>query len=155
MQRGSIGARRGPARAGRELGLPILAAPLLALAFAAGPSAIVAAPPARQELRDTLKQMWDSLDSVSFRCEEQTIDGSGRPRVDLGLSRYEITFASQGRRSFLLTAVRPRGEEVIENWRADGRRTYAVVPKVGVPGAMDRAVISNQQDPPDHYTLRG
>ncbi len=142
--------QQGEDRSGSALAKTSLMAALILLAVM--PAIAGAAPLDRKALRDTLKQMWDSLESVAYRCEEQTLDDKGKRRDDLGYSRWDIVLASGGRRARTLTAVRPGGEEIMDRWREDGRRQYGFTPSPGANGKVDRLGISNQENTAENYT---
>ncbi len=111
--------------------------------------------PSRQELRETLKLLWDSLDSVSVRCDEWDLDESGQRDALQGFSRFDLLFASGGRRTFRLSTVRPEGDKTSESWseswREDGRRTIGIIYDPGSQHKIKQVVIRNQVNTADNY----
>jgi hypothetical protein len=105
----------------------------------------------RKTVRDALKQLWESLDTVEFRCDEFNLDRDGRPRRDDGFTRYYIAIGSNGQRAVTVTAVRPEGERIALNFREDGRRSVGVDVLPGKPAAVDKVCISNQQNTREDY----
>jgi hypothetical protein len=87
-----------------------------------------AAPLDRETVRKTLKQAWDSLETVQFRDEEFGLDASGAPDRSNGFTRIDFALGSGGRRSVVITAVRPTGEESVFDLHEDGRRSLGAVP---------------------------
>ena len=109
-------------------------------------------PPDRKALRDTLKQLWDSLESVAYREEDHNLDDKGKLNDDLGYTRYDVVLASGGRRAITVTAVRPKGEEIIGRNREDGRLSYGFTPSPGGGDRVDRLVISNQENTAESWS---
>lgn len=67
----------------------------------------------RDEVWNTLKQVRDSLETVQFRGEEYDLDANGAPDRSHGFTRIDFALGSGGRRSVVITAVRPTGEESV------------------------------------------
>jgi hypothetical protein len=133
----------------RQPALPYAAA-LLSLALAV-PATLVAAQSDLKTTRDNLKQLWDSLESVQFRCEEFNADKVGRPERTKGFTRYDLILGSGGRRSVTVTAVRPEGEKVVMNFREDGRRKVGIDLLPGKSDVVDKVYVSNQRDTHNDY----
>lgn len=105
-----------------------------------------AALPDRDEMRNTLKQAWDSLETVQFRDEEYDLDANGAPDRSNGFTRIDFALGSGGRRSVVITAVRPTGEESVFDLHEDGRRSLGAVPD---HAAVARATLNRR-----HYVLK-
>ncbi len=102
--------------------------------------------PDRAEVRETLKQLWDSLDTLEFQVETMVLDRRGEPDTKIGGGRTEFAFGSGGRRASKTWRIEPglKDETVVSESRLDGRRGCHIVFFPGSGGVIDNITISPQ-----------
>lgn len=110
------------------------------------------APPTRQELRDTLKQHWDSIETLEFQCEESNANEKGEPDRSRGYNRFYFAMGSGARRASKLFAVYPDREVLAEDVREDGKKHYAIQWAPDKSGKIDQLFIKNQEDTNERFT---
>jgi hypothetical protein len=110
------------------------------------PAAYAQVPPTKIQLKQKLKQLWESMDSLEFHCDEMNVDDNDRPKLEMGYSRFEYTIRSNGARIARIKAIRPENEEVVFDVRSDGKRTYSVKWDSETPVRPSQIVMYNQID---------
>jgi hypothetical protein len=94
-----------------------------------------------EAIREHLKLLWDSLETISFTVEEypkDAVDGEG------GIIRT-FTFASGNRRYLKAIGIGEDGRRIpMEEIRTDGRTTYTLVPPNEFSGPAWNVIIENQ-----------
>ncbi len=82
----------------------------------------------KNEIKDQLKQIWDSLDTLEFREEAFQCNENLQPDLSQGYGRHEYAFGSAGRRASLSMAIYPESktEKVISDIRRDGEKRYII-----------------------------
>jgi hypothetical protein len=116
-----------------------------------GPTAR-SAPPTRQELRDTLKQHWDSIETLEFQCEESNANEKGEPDRSRGFTRLYFAMGSGARRAAKTYAVYPDREVLAEDVREDGKKRYGIQWAPDQSGKIDQLFITNQEDTNERFT---
>jgi len=122
------------------------------ISMAAAPPATIAAPPTRDQLRATLKQLWDSIETLEFRTEEYNAGKDGVPDPSRGYSRFEFAMGSGARRALKSLAIRPDGEQLMEDVREDGKKQYGIQWAPDGSGVINQLSIRNQADTSENYS---
>lgn len=106
----------------------------------------------RQAIGETLKQLWDSLDTVEFWCDCFPLDEAGQPDRSGIVVRHEFARQAGGCWALTVTAIKPNGEvTVMESFREDRRRRYTTYYFSGQPDSISHVVIQSQKSTSNSY----
>ena len=102
-----------------------------------------------------LRESWNSLATLAFRCEEFGLDEAGRRNYSQPTQRLDWLFGEGDRLSLTTSQVETGGSEThVSLTRQDGRRQYAIMPFDGYPGSISDVYISAQKDTRGFYSGR-
>lgn len=102
------------------------------------------------DVMERCRLAWRSLETLQFTQSEFNVENDRIAR-ERGFTRYEFSQASGGKRSLVVWGVYPDREELVENFRQDGRRRYTIVPYDGHPEVAEKIGINIQPDSDDYY----
>lgn len=107
-----------------------------------------AAPPDRETVRQTLKQMWDSLATIELREESYPCDEQLQLDLSRGYSQREYAFATEGRRACLTKGIYPetKSEKIVSDVRCDGKKRYLISYFEDGSGTVKSVVISTSDE---------
>ena len=111
--------------------------------------------PDREELRQTLKQLWQSLDTFQFTAVECALDANGKLNRKNKKAMYNIAHGSGGRLSFQMSSPyieRAKTSPDMFKWHTlDGRSSYKLSLIDKDPLRVDAIYVRNQSSIGDVY----
>lgn len=100
----------------------------------------------RPELKSRLRQLWDSLDTLEYRCESYKIGYFGRPD-EANRIIYENAIGPQGRWASKVFFVKDgNASQLMQDIRADGKREIVLQYIPGSSEVVEQVRVSNLQD---------
>lgn len=110
------------------------------------------APPDLQIVRKSLKEWWDTLETLSFREENFVRGADGRRDDTKAFSRLDFALAPVNRFAYDLRSIKPVGSEIlILKKRWDGQKYYRFQPASNDSKEIQFIVEVPQQEPRDRY----
>ncbi len=102
------------------------------------------------EVMERCRLAWESLETLQFTCSHFNVEGD-RVAYDRGSTRSEFWQAPGGKRALVEWGVHPDREELMQNFRQDGRRRYTLICYPDHPEVVKDIGIEVQPDTADRY----
>jgi hypothetical protein len=125
----------------------VLAVSLSMVSASRQPEASAEGSPDLRRVMEVLRAQWASVAYLWIECESDFLAPNGEVDRSLGVLRETFWMGPLGRKAFRLSWVKADGtEELVTQFRQDGRKSYGVLPFEGAPNSISMIDIAPQID---------